>query len=412
MAIYSENFQSYPVGTTSPYGALTGAGAISNSPTPDGLIGPYGETRYLAITAGSVVFDDSTARTTGSIFWAMMFPTSLFSDQMVTLQSGRSGGGFPSIIVRVNGDGTVSLADAHNVTFATSLTAIRLNTWYYCQLNVTFTVDGSGHYVVAYSLTIDGDEILSGSWASGIGLSPVWASTVWGTLPAIGFSNLAIDVLQTPGYVENPGTPVARVTQQVIELIGAAAPLAGTCPTAGIATVGVPYDGFIVASGGTAPYTFAVTGGSLPPGLSLNTSTGEITGTPTTPGTFPYQITITDSATPTPNTTIISCTAPIVTTGGISGSCPVPNVIPALVPYSAAVGIIGGTPPYTVTLTGGSLPPGLSIVGTNIVGTPTTPGMYPYTLLVTDSSTPTPLSFPLSCQITVAVSPACNQSLL
>ncbi len=48
------------------------------------------------------------------------------------------------------------------------------------------------------------------------------------------------------------------------------------------ATVGVAYSFTPTTSGGTAPYTYAITGGSLPAGLSLNTSTGAITGTPTT----------------------------------------------------------------------------------------------------------------------------------
>jgi hypothetical protein len=46
------------------------------------------------------------------------------------------------------------------------------------------------------------------------------------------------------------------------------------------------------ASGGTAPYTWAATG--LPPGLTFSTSTNRVTGTPTTPGTFPVTLTVTD----------------------------------------------------------------------------------------------------------------------
>ncbi len=42
-------------------------------------------------------------------------------------------------------------------------------------------------------------------------------------------------------------------------------------------------------SGGTAPYTFSVTG-TLPGGLTLNTTTGAITGTPTATGTFTLQV--------------------------------------------------------------------------------------------------------------------------
>ncbi|HNQ78693.1 MAG TPA: putative Ig domain-containing protein [Acidobacteriota bacterium] len=61
------------------------------------------------------------------------------------------------------------------------------------------------------------------------------------------------------------------------------------------ATVGVAYSQTLTASGGTAPYTFEVTSGVLPAGLTLNPTTGVISGTPTTGGTYTFTITATDS---------------------------------------------------------------------------------------------------------------------
>jgi hypothetical protein len=58
--------------------------------------------------------------------------------------------------------------------------------------------------------------------------------------------------------------------------------------------VGTAYSQTLSANGGTAPYTFALTAGSLPAGLSLS-SGGALTGTPTTAGAFPLTITATDS---------------------------------------------------------------------------------------------------------------------
>jgi len=69
-----------------------------------------------------------------------------------------------------------------------------------------------------------------------------------------------------------------------------------TCPSAA-ATTNLPYFSAFTASGGTPPYTsYGITTGSLPPGLTLNSSTGAVTGTPTTAGTFPFTGSVTDSA--------------------------------------------------------------------------------------------------------------------
>jgi CSLREA domain-containing protein len=59
-------------------------------------------------------------------------------------------------------------------------------------------------------------------------------------------------------------------------------------------TVGTAYNQTLTASGGTAPYTFAVTAGSLPGGLTL-TSGGALTGTPTASGSFNFTVTATDN---------------------------------------------------------------------------------------------------------------------
>jgi hypothetical protein len=53
------------------------------------------------------------------------------------------------------------------------------------------------------------------------------------------------------------------------------------------AVVGVAYAGFtVVATGGVAPYTYSVLSGALPTGLTLNSSSGAVSGTPTTVGAY------------------------------------------------------------------------------------------------------------------------------
>jgi hypothetical protein len=64
------------------------------------------------------------------------------------------------------------------------------------------------------------------------------------------------------------------------------------------ATVGAAYDQTVQASGGTMPYTWSIALGSLPNGLSLDPSTGEITGTPNSTGLSSFTVQVTDSSSP------------------------------------------------------------------------------------------------------------------
>jgi len=149
------------------------------------------------------------------------------------------------------------------------------------------------------------------------------------------------------------------------------APITSTCVTVnavkGMAITPVT----LSASGGAGgPYTFSATG--LPPGLSISSS-GTISGTPTSTGTFSYTVTITDSK---GNQGTVCCS--ITVYPSISSSCSCVTISAthgvAITPVTVtASGGAGG--PYTFTATG--LPAGLSIsTGGTISGTPTTAGIY------------------------------------
>lgn len=70
-------------------------------------------------------------------------------------------------------------------------------------------------------------------------------------------------------------------------------PAGGSALTAG--TQGAAYNQSVTAAGGIGAKTYAVSAGALPAGLSLNASTGAITGTPSAAGTYGFSVTATDT---------------------------------------------------------------------------------------------------------------------
>jgi len=150
--------------------------------------------------------------------------------------------------------------------------------------------------------------------------------------------------------------------------------------------VGAPYSSALAAAGGVPPYTFSIAAGSLPPGLTLNSSTGTISGTPTMPGSFPYTIQVADS-TGSPAGTATSNCGIAIAPAPVTLACAA-NAGQVGAPYSSALAATGGVPPYTFSFTVGSLPPGLALNSSTgaIGGTPSTAGNFPFTAQVVDST--------------------------
>ncbi len=157
--------------------------------------------------------------------------------------------------------------------------------------------------------------------------------------------------------------------------------------------VGTAYSTTLAATGGETPYTWALIGGTLPAGLSLNASTGAITGTPTTAASAtPLSFTVTDSSSPVQRKSAnLSLTIAATVPAGLAiGTSSLPNGQVGAA-YSATLTATGGTTPYAWSLTSGTLPAGLTLNATTgaITGTPTAAASAtPLTFSVSDSSLP------------------------
>jgi len=169
--------------------------------------------------------------------------------------------------------------------------------------------------------------------------------------------------------------------------------------------VGVPYSSSLTASGGTAPYTYSISSGALPAGLSLNTSSGAITGTPTTAGAASFTATVADSGAATAKQTVsVNCSITIAP-APVTLACVSASAGQVGTAYASSLVASGGTAPYTYSIASGALPAGLSLNTSSgaITGTPTTAGAATFTAKVVDSTGTTGThTASISCSITIS----------
>jgi hypothetical protein len=158
----------------------------------------------------------------------------------------------------------------------------------------------------------------------------------------------------------------------------------------------------LAAQSGTPPYKWSLNSGSgpLPAGLSLNSSNGAISGTPTAAGAFPITVKVTDSGSPAQTATqalSITIAPPTLT---ITPTTLPAGTVGARYPRTTVVAQ-GGTTPYTWS---GSLPAGLTLNSSGVIsGTPTAAGTFSFTLKVTDSGTPVQTA---TEALSIAISPS------
>jgi hypothetical protein len=247
------------------------------------------------------------------------------------------------------------------------------------------------------------------------GVAPYTYSIISGSLPACltlnglasGLTNTIVGTpcgttLKTSTFTlqvkDNGNAPVASqttITQTFSITVQPPPPLSITTTSLPQGFTNVAYTASLGASGGVLPLTWSLVGGgnTVAPGLTLNPTTGQITGVPTTTGTFSAQVNVKDSSLPNPpaqtagpqtisitikNPPPLSITTPSLSAGIVASG------------YTASLQATGGNAPYTWTLTQGQLPSGLTLSTQNnstgsISGIPVLAGTSTFTVQVTDS---------------------------
>src|SRR5215469_1075580 len=241
--------------------------------------------------------------------------------------------------------------------------------------DVTVTVQGA-NFQSQSSLTVNGTAVPT-TFVS----STTLAAKISGT-------TLAQPAVQQLQVRNSNGAASNQVPLTVTDAPGSPDDLAIRTTQLPNAQVGSPYSVTFTASGGTQPYSWSVSSGSLPPGLTLS-SGGVLSGTPTATGTSTFTVKVVESGffkqtkTASYSISVVAAStqpATVSITTSTLGSAQVGAS------YAASLSATGGTPSYTWSIASGSLPSGLALSSAGVVsGTPTASGSSTFTVSLKDS---------------------------
>ncbi|WP_369915231.1 putative Ig domain-containing protein [Xanthomonas sp. NCPPB 3005] len=280
-----------------------------------------------------------------------------------TFNVGLSGASNASI-ARATGTGTILNDDAVVTVSPASLPAATAGSAY------SQTLSASGG-TAPYSFAVS-----AGTLPVGVQLSP--GGVLSGTPTSSGSFNF------TATATDSGGSPTSGSRAYTLTVASPTITLPATTLAGG--TAGQAYTAAInPATGGIAPYTYTLSAGALPAGVTVNSATGALSGTPTVAGNFNFSLTATDSTTGTAGQASQSYSLSIVS--------PTLAIAPPTLPagaigtaYSQTLSTSGGTAPYGYVISAGVAPTGLTLTtGGVLSGTPTVAGNFAFTVSVTDA---------------------------
>jgi hypothetical protein len=275
-------------------------------------------------------------------------------------------------------------------------------------LQITTSSLPSGIAKTSYSATLAATggktsyswSVSSGSLPTGLTLST--SGQMSGTPTSAGTFSFTVKVTDSSSPAQSSTANLS------ITISASGTPVQVTTSTLAGGQTGASYSATLAASGGKTPYSWSVSSGSLPTGLSLNSS-GQISGTPTSAGTFSFTVKVTDSSSPGQSATAnlsITITLSVASLQITTSALPTARMNTS---YSATLAATGGKTPYSWSVTGGSLPTGLSLsAATGVVsGTSPNSGVFGITFQVKDSSSPAKTAA-AALQLTIDTSSSSN----
>jgi uncharacterized protein YhjY with autotransporter beta-barrel domain len=336
------------------------AGGTAGTPYQQAITATGGIAPYQVAVSGTlptgVTFDAATGTLSGTPLQSGTFALT------VTLTD--STGGTPASLVQSY---TLVVASPVLVTPLSTLPAGTAGSAY----QQAFTATGG---IAPYHVALSGALPAGLSFDAGTG-------TLSGTPTQSGTFALTVTITDSTA-----GTP-ASLTQPY-SLVVTSPVLVATPVTLATAAAGTPYQQVISASGGIAPYR-VILSGTLPAGLSFDTGSGTLSGTPTQSGSFALSATITDSTGGTPASLVqaytLSVAVPALTLTPVAGALPASS---AGSNYTLAFTTQGGLAPYRYTLATGALPTGLVLDAATgrVAGTPSVAGSFAFSVTVTDAT--------------------------